>query len=943
MTNKQSRSRIMATVNQADESGGKPASNGNTANVGSNVFVATANDANSSFALLQQVQSILLENNEAKTKMVELENQMATFQKEREALNRQLDENEKDSEQKIQSLQQQLSLKEEQWSERYETQERNHKSSLQKLQTNIDDWESQHQDWIVQKEQHHDDASKLKEEKIRLESQVQQIKSTLEESEADARRLRQHQEEATKTHQEKVDEMNSRLESTQNDLEAQRLQQKNEKQSHEEQERKLSQTIKELQTSAKAKDASLQSLNDVIKELRLEASQLKQSHQTQVDDMEGTIANLEQENVAQSRQAEEYQTEIEKLQEEMDSLKSVFLEQQKRVEEKEEYSSEHEDQEDQESKWQDLVQSLQIQVQAQTNVAETQGQELEEAKSQNMQLRVQLQVASQQKEQLERSWNETKEKLNSLEERLSRQSDGGNYAHEEAAETTNSLHDQQTRQEQEIASLMEKNSHLNDRIVQMEAQLVLGGSRSYDHSESKDVHSDQENGMGNDSQDGNHDTIAQLQQRIMHLVEEKLILQTAVETLEHEFMESDLLERNAVSRQLQQKRSPAMAIKEYWHDHQLELQKQQEPPTIVVDENTKQADIIRQTLEHRQSQKLSRRISEKVRGHPTKPKATQQIDVKATKQLFLQEQQKQELIKKAQAQKRTNLSNARPTAAEIGRSNWVRSRDHGVASKDTPFSHSGSTDLPEYLGPKQHGFVQSAASSSNTKEKTTTWTRIRDSIAGSKTNKAEGEARPSDVDDFSQWVQELSQEQQSAEVKESQQPEEFKSLSVPASMLDPMPISSNTGRYAVQSIDDMLNEGASGGVEGLTKKLGKREETHAEQTYRVAAPVQSKKTHISKEESQTAAMGQGKAIDQSNLLGFYVSKQKEAANSTTIGYLSSMIYGDPEEEEAKIQKKLLKRQLAQKKKQEQREREQLKQAVQGTIKSKPKTLFSSFV
>ena len=513
----------------------------------------------------------------------------------------------------------------------------------------------------------------------------------------------------------------------------------------------------------------------------------------------------------------------------------------------------------------------------------------------------------------------------------------------------------QTMQELQ-ASVKEKDASLeslNDAIEELRteaSQLTQAHKAQVEDMEATIANLEQENVAQSrqaedyqNNQDGTNDTIAQLQQRIMRLVEEKLILQTAVETLEHEFMESDLLELNAVSRQLQQKRSPAMVIKEYWHDHQLELQQQQEPPTIVVDENTKQADIIRQTLEHRQSQKLSRRISKKVRGHPTKPKSTQQIDVKATKQLFLQEQQKRELLKKARAQKRTNLSNARPTTAEIGRSNWVRSRDHGVASHDITSSNSGSTEFPEYLGSKQHGFVQSAVTSSSTKEKTTTWTRIRDSIALSSTNKSEGKAQPSDVDDFSLWVQGLSQEQQIAGAKESQQPEEFKSLSVPASMLDSLPVSSNTGRYAVQSIDDVLKEGANGGAEGLTKKLGKREETHADKSYRVAAPAQSKPTLVSKEENQAAAMGQGKAIDQSNLLGFYVSKQKEAANATTIGYLSSMIYGDPEEEESKIQKKLLKRQLAQKKKQEQREREQLKQAVQGTIRTKPKTLFSSFV
>ncbi|KAL3933910.1 MAG: hypothetical protein SGBAC_010195 [Bacillariaceae sp.] len=939
----------MSTLNQADESGGKPASSNALVSMdstGNKIFSATNNDVNSSFALLQQVQSILQENDVAKKIRIELENQVETFQKERDELNRQLDESRKTSEQTAQILQQQLSVKQEEWTKRYETEERNHKSSLQMLQSKLDDWEFQHQDWAVQQEKYQIDISTLENDKTRLESQMQQIESTLEAFKAEALRLQQDQTELSKAHQEKVVEMNIQLETIQNDQEAQRLQQKEERQSHVEQEENLQKTIDELRASVDEKETSLQSLNDKMKELRIEASHLKLDRHTQVGDMEATIANLEHENVAQSRQAEDYQAEIEKLQKEMDFLKSVFLEQQKQVEENENEKGQH----NQEPKWQDLVQSLRIQVQAQTNIAETQSRELEVVKSQNMHLRVKLQVYSQQKEQLQRNWNETKEQLQNLQEGLSTPNDVIDEATQNATKTNSSLDDQRIQQDKEMRRLMEENNRLNDRIVQIEAQLVLTGSRGFDHSETKEDYNGHENGLGSSSQGETNDTIVQLQHRIMHLVEEKLILQTAVETLEHQFMESDLLERNATSRQLQEKKnqSPAMAIKmkEYWHNRQLQLQQQQDPPTIVVDENTKQADIIRQTMEHRKSQKLSRRISKKVLGTPIESKPVQTIDVKATEQLFLQEQQKQELLKKAQGERKKNLNNSPSKTTEIGRNNWVRSRDHGlVCSHDTTPSNSGVVELPEYLASKQHRFIQSAVQSSSTsstnkKEKTTTWTRIRDSIAGPNTNKSGVERQPSDVDvdDFSLWVQELSQEQQRAETNDFEE----LSLNIPASMLDSTPVSSNAGRYAVQLIDDLLKVGADG-AEELTKKLGKQEEAHATKTYRVVTPEQSKPIPASKEESQTASMGRGKAIDQSNLLGVYVNKQKEAANATTIGYLSSIFYGDPEEEEAKIQQKLLKRQLARKKKQEQEERVQLKKAVQGTIMSKPKTIFSSFV
>ena len=125
----------------------------------------------------------------------------------------------------------------------------------------------------------------------------------------------------------------------------------------------------------------------------------------------------------------------------------------------------------------------------------------------------------------------------------------------------------------------------------MEAQLILGSARGIDRSESKEDYCDD----GNSTQGNKDDTVAQLQQRIMQLVEEKLILQTAVETLEHQVVELEALGRNASSRQLQEKQSPALSMKEYWQKHQLQLQQEQEGPTIVVDENTKQADIIRQT------------------------------------------------------------------------------------------------------------------------------------------------------------------------------------------------------------------------------------------------------------------------------------------------------------------------------------------------------------
>ena len=124
---------IMSTLNDADLSGGKPANTDESAtSVASNN--TNANGApiagvDSSFALLQQVQTILLENNQAKARMTELESQVANFQKEREELVSKMEENEKVSNRTIESIQQQLSQREVEWTEKYENQEKKYESS----------------------------------------------------------------------------------------------------------------------------------------------------------------------------------------------------------------------------------------------------------------------------------------------------------------------------------------------------------------------------------------------------------------------------------------------------------------------------------------------------------------------------------------------------------------------------------------------------------------------------------------------------------------------------------------------------------------------------------------------------------------------------------------------------------------------------------------------
>jgi hypothetical protein len=554
------------------------------------------------------------------------------------------------------------------------------------------------------------------------------------------------------------------------------------------------------------------------------------------------------------------------------------------------------------------MEHFEIQIQANDRVVAALKKENSQVNDENMQLRVQLQLQNQASEQIIATLMEDKEALQttiSEKTKILKENAHGSSSLDQA----HKIQMQESREQH----LKGENDELNEKLVQLTANSSGKSAASLNRDIGvSDI--DFKTDLSNSDGDEFHDTITQLQNRIMTLVEEKLVLQQIVDRLQYQqFDNPESPERRPPLSQ--QKQQPLVVSPFQKREAKL-------LPPIVVDENTQQVDILQQTMERKhQSKGIPRRITDKVFIGSTKPGLSKRIDVEATRQLYLEQKRhaRQKEIKgtsrldNPSAFEIEDLEPNTPTAG-IGRESWVSNRDHGMVSNEE------ANTMPDISFSKQgqRRFVNSAMS----KQKTTTWTRIRDTIAGG----GNDSVSQRDIEDFRR----ISEQQQ----------QEIRNLSVQDSMLDSSPnktISSSphtniSGRY---NSSDSVNLAVGDNKASSKSKVSKTfdQDTVVETKSETVTASSNSAWPVSRPTNKKEKpIGGGMEIDQSNLLGYYVNKQKAVETSTTIGYLTNIIYGDTSVDESKTKRHLLKRHLAEKKKEEavQREAEKTKQST-GTL------------
>ncbi|KAL3926136.1 MAG: hypothetical protein SGBAC_013590 [Bacillariaceae sp.] len=172
------------------------------------------------------------------------------------------------------------------------------------------------------------------------------------------------------------------------------------------------------------------------------------------------------------------------------------------------------------------------------------------------------------------------------------------------------------------------------------------------------------------------DTVEHLQNRLMHQVEEKLILQTKVETLEHLLVE----EKGALKSTIESMTAPPTP-------------KRRSPTTptqvlLVVEQPqqqaARQADIIREALERKKAKNLRARIGTKVYNSED-----QKIDVQAYQELY-EEQEKQKRLDQRIRIKRRPASETKSSASTPASSSILQQ-----TTTDPGSSYSPSTKVDE--------------------------------------------------------------------------------------------------------------------------------------------------------------------------------------------------------------------------------------------------------
>jgi hypothetical protein len=426
-------------------------------------------------------------------------------------------------------------------------------------------------------------------------------------------------------------------------------------------------------------------------------------------------------------------------------------------------------------------------------------------------------------------------------------------------------------------------------------------------------------------------TIDTLQRRIMVLVDDKLELQTALDSLEHQsqsqFVDVELaaeeqIKKNKETNNNERGRrkswlpfSPANT-KEQVQEHQ----QQTLPVPIAIDKDSSQADILKQTMARKRASSLGGRLS----GIFGPTDEDYEIDKEALRELS----DRTINNNNNNGQGKTNLSGGggggftslsndqfdkSVEQFEVHRkSSWNDVNDSNNNPRDTTDIAGGflesvtsvlgaasiSSDASSATTTPANGSTHTGMSIKQEEKIVTTWDRMygyvyampeKEEIDYEKLHKLRAMAVGERQDDEIDFLNTPSSMLQQDETK----------LETPSILQSPQ-IAENRRSSAKPAF--MKSQSNDSDIDPV-------EDGHASV---VAAPLPTFPP-VDPNKPKTI-VGPGMQIDQSNLLGVYVNKKRESTSST-FGYLTSMILGD-DTEDITYQEKLLKGELAKKKRED---------------------------
>jgi hypothetical protein len=335
----------------------------------------------------------------------------------------------------------------------------------------------------------------------------------------------------------------------------------------------------------------------------------------------------------------------------------------------------------------------------------------------------------------------------------------------------------------------------------------------------------------------------------------------------------------------------------------------------VVDENTNQGDILKQTLARKKEKQWGHRISG---VFSSGEEGDGKIDVDLLRRLS------EEIDDESKTTTEDNITLTKKEEEELtaSRQSWSSLSQGNVTRSMLDGMSAGFGTDSAY----QAKFLSSVIDKNQ--KPTTTWSRFSGYVYGST-----GEEDPQ-ID-----FQKLKRLAESAGTGKARDEEVIRSLSEPDSMLEepahpkPAAVVMTTSRPPARGLDPLM----------ISNYMLQAEEEEVVFNNQHIAPAAVVKPAPHNPNKPPRMVGAGKEIDQSNLLGIYVKKQEEKSG-TTFTYLTNMIYGD-DEEEVKQQEDMLRKQLVKKKREDQRKQREMEelerqQAAALLAPAKPRTMLS---
>ena len=440
-------------------------------------------------------------------------------------------------------------------------------------------------------------------------------------------------------------------------------------------------------------------------------------------------------------------------------------------------------------------------------------------------------------------------------------------------------------------------------------------------------------------------TIDELKQKFMGLVEEKLQLQVTVDSLEHQFVEVDLDLGN------DNKKGPRRESKLGTFFSATATSKKQKkkeekniPPPIVVDETTKQGDILKQTLALKKEKQWGHRLS----GVFAPAEQDDRIDAKMLlRQMSLEydmegkndEGQHQMNPKSNSHQEAEDISPDRHSWSSLSKENLTESMLDGMTLDNV---NQGRLISP---------------SIEKDKKPPTTWLRFNSYIQGENESNAIDYGKLMAMRDSSAGIRKVKDkevmrslfepdsmlEQETRPVSSIHPPIHDPQLGVAVQMKSPQPSAAHnlnafdvhnsmlgdnifyqnvtqneqTSRNTNSSYHNITNVGAAqnttavSNTQNISQHIGPAPAVFATATHNPDKPPKM--------------VGEGREIDQSNLLDIYVRKREEKTTST-FNYLTNLIYGD-DEEDIRHQDEMLQRQLRKKKQEDQQKQKETEELL----------------